>query len=260
MKSSTYPVNAREFYGTPWPVLILSSLALSALLIFSHNAFFGNASQWTTSHRNTNWADENRTPSQKPEAAAIVLPVVQPETPKTDSVQTTVAFDSSSALSDNAPVMPEKLDNQNKKLVYNTLSVSDRKFIKENDIRNDSIVQILSSTIDMYSFHFSYRHTAPDQDSMERSKDSLLNLYATGAKKFSKIVVLGFTDNRGPKLANIKMGATRAEYIKDKLVRMGISADKIVTASFGSKLPIDTNTTETGRAKNRRVEVNIQDS
>ncbi len=260
MKSYSYPVNSRSFYGTSWPVLILSSIALSALLILCHNIIYSPGTvKWPfTQQQSVIQAERSNLPTQE-QLAVVAASNPEPEQPAIAQPQP-ITPDSASLVSVDSMVIADAAVSY-KKMNINELSVSDRKFMRLNDKKNDSIVKILSSTVDMYSFHFKYRQIDPVSDSMEdHARDSLLALYARGAKKYSKIVILGFTDSHGGKVANIKVGAERAEIIKNRLVQMGFSADRIVTASFGHKLPIDTNTTEAGRAHNRRVEVNIQDS
>lgn len=73
-----------------------------------------------------------------------------------------------------------------------------------------------------------------------------------------EIDVTGHTDNTGNKAANIKLGLSRANKIKDYFVRNGISSEKIKTFSEGPNKPIATNNTPEGRNKNRRVEVTIK--
>ena len=262
MKSPAYPINSRYFYGTPWPVLIISSIALSLLLILCNNAIFTSASAWAAStHQSSGRSENNSTPPVKPELYAAGMSQVKPdeEMSKKNANNVVVAPDSVKSTKSIHLSEPKKiaLHKPSDKIM---LSVFDKNFIKENEERNDSIIKLLPATTDMYSFHFEKKEIDPITDSVNTSRDSLLMLYISGTRKFSKIIILGFTDNTGSRLANIKLGESRAEMVKDKLVKMGISPEKIVTASFGQKFPIDTNTTIEGRANNRRVEVNFQDS
>jgi OOP family OmpA-OmpF porin len=54
----------------------------------------------------------------------------------------------------------------------------------------------------------------------------------------------------------MKLGEERAMAAKQFLVDQGVAADRIATESFGFSRPVATNSTEWGRAKNRRDEFN----
>ena len=69
-----------------------------------------------------------------------------------------------------------------------------------------------------------------------------------------KFSVEGHTDNTGNPNSNQTLSEQRSQAIVDKLVEMGISADRLTAVGKGQNSPIADNTTEEGRAKNRRVE------
>lgn len=64
----------------------------------------------------------------------------------------------------------------------------------------------------------------------------------------------GNTDIIGTEEYNIKLGEERAMAAKNYLVDQGVAADRISTESFGFSRPVATNSTEWGRARNRRDE------
>ena len=72
------------------------------------------------------------------------------------------------------------------------------------------------------------------------------------------IEVRGYTDSIGSNEYNIKLGQNRAQSIKSYLVYHGITASRITTISYGERKPIFQNTSETGRAKNRRANFRIR--
>jgi outer membrane protein OmpA-like peptidoglycan-associated protein len=72
-----------------------------------------------------------------------------------------------------------------------------------------------------------------------------------------RIELVGHTDNIGSDAANVAIGMKRAETIKKYLVSKGVSTDKISTDSKGESQPVADNSTEKGRAKNRRSELTI---
>jgi len=72
-----------------------------------------------------------------------------------------------------------------------------------------------------------------------------------------KIEIIGHTDDIGSNTANLKFGKKRALFIKNKLTEMGISDTHFIIKSKGEKEPLESNDTETGRKKNRRVVVKL---
>jgi outer membrane protein OmpA-like peptidoglycan-associated protein len=71
-----------------------------------------------------------------------------------------------------------------------------------------------------------------------------------------KLEVQGHTDNVGAAAANLKLSQDRAAAVKDYLVTTGgIAAARLTTAGFGDTKPVAPNTTDEGRAQNRRVEL-----
>lgn len=73
------------------------------------------------------------------------------------------------------------------------------------------------------------------------------------------IEISGHTDSTGNELLNRKLSLQRAEVVKDFLVRGGIENEKIQVKGEGSALPVAPNTTQDGKAKNRRTEMKILD-
>lgn len=70
--------------------------------------------------------------------------------------------------------------------------------------------------------------------------------------------VWGHTDWKGNGEYNQKLSELRAAAVVRHLVESGIAAGRLSSAGFGEMKPIDTNETEAGRARNRRVELNIR--
>lgn len=71
------------------------------------------------------------------------------------------------------------------------------------------------------------------------------------------IVAVGHTDWIGTDKYNQKLSERRANAVKAYLVSKGVPANKIFTEGKGKKQPIASNKTREGRAKNRRVEVEV---
>jgi outer membrane protein OmpA-like peptidoglycan-associated protein len=80
------------------------------------------------------------------------------------------------------------------------------------------------------------------------------------AHKGLKIEADGFTDNKGTEPFNQKLSEARAQSTRDYLVSQGVAAEAITSKGYGEEHPIASNTTETGRRENRRVELVVSGS
>lgn len=73
-----------------------------------------------------------------------------------------------------------------------------------------------------------------------------------------RAVLTGYTDDRGSESANERMGLRRANSVRDYLVNeRGIDASRLEVKSGGESNPVADNSTDEGRKRNRRVEVEL---
>jgi OOP family OmpA-OmpF porin len=70
-------------------------------------------------------------------------------------------------------------------------------------------------------------------------------------------VLKGYTDSVGPASYNLKLSEMRAKAVAKALEERGIDASRLTAKGFGESNPIASNDTPEGRAKNRRVEVDL---
>ena len=68
-----------------------------------------------------------------------------------------------------------------------------------------------------------------------------------------KVTVEGHADERGTPEYNIALGDSRATSIRNRLLQLGISADRLTTVSYGKERPVASGSTPTVWAQNRRA-------
>jgi OmpA-OmpF porin, OOP family len=71
------------------------------------------------------------------------------------------------------------------------------------------------------------------------------------------IIAVGHTDSDASDAYNQKLSVKRAEAVKAYLVGKGIEANRVYTEGKGEKQPVADNKTKEGKAKNRRVEIEV---
>lgn len=97
-------------------------------------------------------------------------------------------------------------------------------------------------------------------DLKEESK-RVLESFASYLKENPKMIIeiQGHTDNVGAVAANQALSANRAFTVKATLEGFGIPGDRVKAKGFGSSKPVADNSSESGRAKNRRTEFLIME-
>lgn len=88
---------------------------------------------------------------------------------------------------------------------------------------------------------------------------SELNKLVDLFKQFPKlqIEINGHSDNQGSRDYNLKLSTQRAEAVYDYLLNSGISSAQVSFKGYGELMPVASNETEEGRAKNRRTSFKI---
>jgi outer membrane protein OmpA-like peptidoglycan-associated protein len=72
--------------------------------------------------------------------------------------------------------------------------------------------------------------------------------------ELEKVWIEGHTDEVGGEGLNVELSQRRAESVRDYLVKKGVAAQRLEAIGRGRTMPVASNTTEKGRAANRRVE------
>ncbi|OCW58764.1 OmpA family protein [Hoeflea olei] len=98
-----------------------------------------------------------------------------------------------------------------------------------------------------------------DQSAVKPEFYATLNSVALVLQKFNRslVDVAGHTDSTGSDSYNLTLSQKRAQSVSSYLISQGNDARRFYTQGFGESRPIADNSTEAGRAANRRVEIQI---
>ena len=99
--------------------------------------------------------------------------------------------------------------------------------------------------------HFDYDSTVIRAD--DKPKVAAVADYLK-ANALDALEIDGHADERGTEEYNRALGERRALALREELIRLGIDATRIDTASFGKDRPVDTGHNEAAHKKNRRGE------
>lgn len=72
-----------------------------------------------------------------------------------------------------------------------------------------------------------------------------------------KLVISGHCDERGSEDYNMALGSSRADGVRDQLVKLGIARERIKTISYGKEKPFCTEPNEPCRQQNRRAHLSL---
>ncbi|MER0238592.1 OmpA family protein [Fulvimarina sp. MAC8] len=98
-----------------------------------------------------------------------------------------------------------------------------------------------------------------DQSQILPAFYSTLDSVAIVLQKFDETIVnvYGHTDSQGSDGYNLTLSQQRASSVSQFLASRGVNPNRLNTQGYGESQPIADNSTEAGRARNRRVEVQI---
>ena len=96
---------------------------------------------------------------------------------------------------------------------------------------------------------FNYDSSELDTDAQELLQDQVAWL-----KQYSNVSVIieGHCDERGTREYNLALGEKRAQSVKNYIINLGISADRVSTISYGKERPAVVGSNDGAWAQNRR--------
>jgi outer membrane protein OmpA-like peptidoglycan-associated protein len=95
------------------------------------------------------------------------------------------------------------------------------------------------------------------KDSAMTSLVDVVDLLQTEPDK--QIRIEGHTDATGPAEVNQKLSQQRADSVRQSLMSLGVSGERMRAVGMGEDYPIASNDSEDGRSRNRRVDVILLD-
>lgn len=97
---------------------------------------------------------------------------------------------------------------------------------------------------------FAFDSDQLDSAAMEAVRNNAAILESNAALK---VEIEGHCDERGSSEYNLALGARRARTVRDALIGLGVSHDRMSTVSYGEELPLCKDTSESCWAENRRA-------
>ena len=137
-------------------------------------------------------------------------------------------------------------------------------------VKQDIIESIIKSSLDSSGFEIEEKeigislttnniHFIPDRAELLPGEDKKVEIISGILKRIPDrtFLITGHTADIGSQESQIELSTRRAEKIAEILKNDGIDADRIIFIGRGGSEPVADNSTEEGRAKNRRVEIII---
>ena len=125
--------------------------------------------------------------------------------------------------------------------------------LAENESANNELISVLNPVGSVTRPGVEFE---TDSSTLLDSSDELLDRVAEILKRHPRVqlTVEGHTDDAGGAEDNEILSLKRAEAVKQRLTEKGIPPDSVKVFGFGKSRPLTNDTSERGRARNRRVE------
>lgn len=107
------------------------------------------------------------------------------------------------------------------------------------------------------STHFFYFESSSKELSSKEEMKLIAVCDTLKQFKLISISIMGHTDDTNTEEENMILSEERAKFVKEILVKNKISVTNFSIVAMGETNPLELNTTEKGKARNRRVEVKV---
>jgi OmpA-OmpF porin, OOP family len=136
------------------------------------------------------------------------------------------------------------------------LNIVEKSIMKQEVIANaDAMGNDIKSTGHVSVYGINFENGKSDINTESAAAIAQISILLTKDNSL-KLYVVGHTDNVGTLDANMKLSKERSDAVVNSLVsNYGISADRLKAYGVASLVPVASNDTEEGKAKNRRVEL-----
>ncbi|WP_291721831.1 OmpA family protein [Bernardetia sp.] len=127
------------------------------------------------------------------------------------------------------------------------------------ELGNTAITDCKENIIELENVYFAFDSDKLDEKAIQVLKKLIKTFERNSSKNpTQKIILTGHTDSKGSNNYNQILSQKRLASVQNFLEKNGISSAKISITPQGEQSPAQTNTTENGRSKNRRVEIVIR--
>jgi outer membrane protein OmpA-like peptidoglycan-associated protein len=99
---------------------------------------------------------------------------------------------------------------------------------------------------------------APDTATISADSQPIVQEIALSLKEhpeLTRVEIQGHTDNAGTPAYNKRLSQERAEAVRNALVSLGVETTRLTAVGYGQDKPIGPNTSDEGKARNRRVQI-----
>jgi outer membrane protein OmpA-like peptidoglycan-associated protein len=130
--------------------------------------------------------------------------------------------------------------------------IPEKKAIESADFFRTEIVK--KGFVNLYGIYFDSNSSIPNKDSESTLRELAKFINSNPA---IKLMIIGHTDSDGSELFNQSLSEKRSQSVINWLNENGVNIIEIHSVGMGESSPIASNSTELGKALNRRVELNI---